>query len=71
MTTAPHPIYKVKTDFSLGENKGSNLVLDLNVNSCWQFEDKNGDGAFGPGDLDPINPTAWQMVLPTLSVVQN
>lgn len=71
MANAPHPIYKVKTDFSLVENKGSNLILDLNVNNCWQFEDKNGDGAFGPGDLDPVNPTAWQMVLPTLSVIQN
>ena len=71
MNNAPHPIYKAKADFSLLENKGSNLILDLNVYNCWQFEDKNGDGAFGPGDLDPVIPTAWQMVLPTLTVIQN
>jgi len=66
--TEPHPIYKTTIDFNFVDNKGTDLILDFNVNNCWQYEDKNGDGAFGTGDLDPVNPTKWHMALPEMTV---
>ena len=66
--TEPHPIYKTTIGFNFVDNKGTDLILDFNVNNCWQYEDKNGDGAFGPDDLDPINPTKWHMALPEMTV---
>ncbi|MCK9414101.1 MAG: hypothetical protein M0Q53_17500 [Prolixibacteraceae bacterium] len=68
---APHPIFKTKTNFTLVEGSGSKIVIDFNVNNSWQFEDKNGDGIFGPQDSDSVSPTAWHMVLPVISVTQN
>ena len=67
VNNAPHPIYSTIIDFTLIDNKGSNLILDFNVNNCWQFEDKNEDGVFGANDLDPINPTKWHMKLPEMT----
>jgi hypothetical protein len=68
---APHPIYKTKADFTVVEGKGTQIIVDLNVSNCWQFDDKSGDGTFGPQDIDPVNPTAWEMVLPVITVNQN
>jgi len=68
---ATHPIFKTKAVFNLAEGKGNQLLVDFNVNGCWQFEDKSGDGVFGPQDMDPVNPTGWHMALPVISVTQN
>ena len=65
--TAPHPIYKTKASFVLTEGKGNQLIVDFNVNGCWQYEDRSGDGIFGPQDL----PNAWAMILPAVSITQN
>ena len=62
------PVYSVKAEFDLSAKEGATIILDLNVNGCWKFEDKDNDGAFGFGDLDPDNPTSWHMELPTISV---
>lgn len=67
MNNAPHPIYRTIVDFNYVDNNGSDLVLDFNVNDCWQFEDKSGDGYFGADDLDPVNPTRWHMALPEMT----
>jgi hypothetical protein len=66
--TAPHPIYYTTIEFSLIDNGGTNIVLDFNVNGCWQFEDKSGDGAFGAADLDSEIPTRWSMLMPEMTV---
>lgn len=66
-STAPHPIYKAKAAFVLKEGKGTQLIVDFNVNGCWQYEDRSGDGIFGPQDL----PNAWAMNLPVISITQN
>jgi hypothetical protein len=68
MNNSTHPIYSTIVNFNFVDNKGSNLVLDFNVNNCWQFEDKSGDGVFGAEDLDPVNPTKWHMALPEMTV---
>ncbi len=68
MNNAPHPIYSAVVNFDLTDNGGQNIILDFNVNNCWQFEDKDGNGAFGAGDLDPDNPTKWNMALPVMTV---
>ncbi len=65
---APHPIYSTKVDFNFVDKGGTNLILDFNVNNCWQFEDKSGDGVFGYADLDPVHPTRWHMALPVMTV---
>jgi len=69
MNTAPHPIYTAVINFELVDKNGTEIILDFNVNECWQFEDKDPDGAFGATDLfsDP-NPTAWHMALPIMTV---
>ncbi len=69
MNNSPHPIYYTTLNFSLTDNGGNNIVIDFNVHECWQFEDKDSNGAFGAGDLieDP-NPTRWHMALPEMSV---
>ncbi len=64
----PHPVYSAVINFSLVDNGGENIILDFNVNNCWQFEDKDGSGAFGAGDLDPDNPTKWNMAMPLMTV---
>lgn len=68
MNNSPHPIYSTVVSFNFVDNVGSKLVLDFNVNNCWQFEDKSGDGVFGADDLDSINPTKWHMELPEMTV---
>lgn len=68
MNNSPHPIYSTAVDFNLVDNGSSKLILDFNVNNCWQFEDKSGDGVFGADDLDSLNPTKWQMELPEMTV---
>lgn len=68
MNAAPHPIYHTQVDFNFVDNNGTELILDFNVNDCWQFEDKSGDGVFGADDLDPVNPTKWHMQLPEMTV---
>jgi hypothetical protein len=68
---ASHPIFKTRAAFSLVEGKGTQLIVDFNVNGCWQFEDKSGDGVFGSQDMDPVNPTGWHMALPAITVTQN
>ena len=65
---APQPVYSTIINFSLIDNGGENIILDFNVNNCWQFEDKDGSNAFGYGDLDPDNPTKWSMALPIMTV---
>ncbi len=68
---APHPVFYTKADFNFVQNSGTTLVVDLNINNCWQFEDRNGDGNFGPQDIgDTVNPTKWHMELPKLTVGQ-
>jgi hypothetical protein len=68
MNTAPHPIYSTQVAFMLVDNNGTNVILDFDVNNCWQFEDKSGDGVFGADDLDPIDPTMWHMAMPVMTV---
>ncbi len=69
MNNAPHPIYSAVVNFDLTDKGGENIILDFNVNNCWQFEDRDSNGAFGAGDLseDPY-PTKWNMALPIMSV---
>jgi len=66
----PHPIYTQIVDFNFEDQGGDELILDFNVENCWQFEDRNQDGYFGPQDLniDPENPTRWHMELPVMTV---
>lgn len=66
--TATQPVYTAEVAFAFVDNNGSRLILDFNVEGCWQFEDKSGDGVFGPDDLDPVNPTRWHMALPLMTV---
>ncbi len=68
MNTASHPVYRTTVDFTLVDNGGTTLILDFNVNHCWQFDDKSGDGVFGASDLDPLDPTRWNMALPVMTV---
>lgn len=68
MNSAPHPIYYTTISFDYVDDNGDELILDFNVNDCWQFEDKNGDGHFGAEDLDAEDPTEWHMALPTMTV---
>ncbi|MEP0365457.1 MAG: hypothetical protein ABJN36_08250 [Cyclobacteriaceae bacterium] len=70
MNNAPHPVYSTVVGFHFKDKNGSNLILDFNVNDCWQFEDKSGDGVFGPTDLDPIDPTKWHMALPVMTMTR-
>jgi len=66
---ATQPIYKTVVNFDFDDSSsGETVVVEFNVEDCWQFEDKNGDGYFGANDLDPINPTKWHMELPSISV---
>lgn len=69
MNNSPHPIYYTTINFELVDNNGTEIILDFNVNKCWQFEDKDPDGAFGASDLfeDP-DPTRWHMELPIMTV---
>jgi hypothetical protein len=66
--TATHPIYRTTVSFNFENKNGTNLILNFNVQDCWQFEDKDGDGSFGAGDLDPVDPTEWHMALPEMTV---
>jgi hypothetical protein len=68
MSAATHPVYSTEVGFSFNGGEGSELILDFDVENCWQFEDKSGDGVFGADDLDPVNPTRWHMELPQMSV---
>jgi len=69
-TTAPQPIYSTLVNFNYIDKNGSSLVLDFNVKDCWQFEDKDSNGSFGAGDIDPEDPTLWHMQLPGVTVTQ-
>jgi len=66
---SPHPIYSAVVEFDLIDNDGTEIILDFNVADCWQFEDKDPDGAFGASDLfDDPEPTRWHMALPLMTV---
>lgn len=67
-TDSPHPIYWTTVPFVNGDRKGTNAILEFDVYNCWQFDDKNGDGNFGPADLDPLDPTRWHMAMPVMSI---
>jgi len=67
--SATKPIYKTIVNFDFDDSSsGETVVVEFNVENCWQFEDKSGDGYFGAADLDPANPTKWNMQLPIISV---
>ena len=67
--SATQPIYKTIVSFDFDDNSsGETVIVEFNVEDCWQFEDKSGDGYFGATDLDPANPTKWHMELPKISV---
>ncbi|MBN1252638.1 MAG: hypothetical protein JXR51_13640 [Bacteroidales bacterium] len=69
MNNDPHPIYYSNVTFNFDENSsGKTLVVEFDVEDCWQFEDKSLDGYFGSADLDALNPTNWSMQLPLISV---
>ncbi len=69
MNNASHPVYSAIINFDLTDNGGENIIIDFNVNNCWQFEDKDGSGAFGAGDLNFDNEdTKWHMALPIMTV---
>ncbi|MCF6365012.1 MAG: hypothetical protein L3J35_02310 [Bacteroidales bacterium] len=69
MNNDPHPIYYTTINFELIDNNGTEIILDFNVNECWQFEDRDLNGAFGAGDLsDTPYPTKWHMALPVMTV---
>ena len=68
MTTATLPVYKTSISFEFIDNNGTDLIIDFNIADCWQYEDKDEDGAFGAGDLDAVNPTAWHMAMPIMTV---
>jgi len=69
MNNEPHPIYYTTLNFDLIDNNGTDIIIDFNVNECWQFEDKDASGAFGAGDLTFDNDnTRWSMQLPKMSV---
>jgi len=69
MNNTPHPIYSTTLIFEIIDNKGTEIILDFNINECWQFEDKDGSGAFGAADLNFDNEdTQWHMALPIMTV---
>ncbi len=68
MNNAPFPIYNVQPTFSFSTLNGGTIIIDLNIGGCWQFQDKSGDTMFGAADLDPNDPTSWEMVLPDVQV---
>ena len=68
MNAAPHPIYNTIVPFTFIDGAGENLIVEFNVENCWQFEDKSGDGYFGAEDLDAVNPTKWHMEMPKTTV---
>jgi hypothetical protein len=65
---SPHPIYSEEVSFVKGDRKGTKAILQFDVYNCWQFEDKNGDGNFGPADLDTVIATRWHMAMPLMSI---
>ena len=65
--SVPNP-YTKHAPFTFNDGDGSTLVIDFNVNDCWQFGDYNSDGYFGGHDLDALNPTPWHMELPTITI---
>jgi hypothetical protein len=68
---SPQPVWYVNADFNFTQTGGNTLVVDLNVHNCWQFEDRNNDGNFGPMDISETPyPTKWQMDLPDLTLSQ-
>lgn len=66
--SAPQPIYYIITDFSFESTAGQTMIIEFDVADCWKFQDKDGNGTFGYGDLDPQDPTEWQMDFPSVSV---
>lgn len=68
MNNATHPVYSTSIPFNLIDNGGENIILDFNVNNCWNFEDKSGDGYFGADDLNDTVPTEWSMDMPIMTV---
>jgi len=65
--SVPNP-YNKHVAFSFQESEGQTLIIDFNVTNCWVFGDFNGDGYFGGHDLNPINPSPWQMNLPIITL---
>lgn len=65
---APQPTYFVNVDFTFESTYGKTMIIEFDVTDCWKFQDKDYDGSFGYGDLDPEDPTEWQMDLPDVSV---
>lgn len=59
--------YSVTVPFTFEESDGEAVVMDFNVNQCWQFEDINEDGNWGGQDLTPEG-TAWHMNFPSISI---
>lgn len=68
MNNAPHPIYYETVSFSFESTLGQTMLIEFDVEDCWQFQDKDEDGSFGYGDIDPIEPTQWHMALPDIYV---
>ncbi len=68
---SPQPLYSVTAPFDFTQGAGNTLLVDLNIHNCWQFEDRNQDGNFGPQDISETPyPTRWQMDLPELTIHQ-
>lgn len=67
-SSAPQPIYSQLIDFSFENAEGNTMIIEFDVTGCWKFQDKDGNGSFGFGDLDPLDPTEWEMDLPGISV---
>jgi len=67
-SSVSQPIYSQFINFSFESAKGNTMIIEFDVTGCWKFQDKDENGAFGYGDLDPLDPTKWQMDLPEISV---
>jgi hypothetical protein len=68
MNNGPHPIYYEQASFNFSTTNGGVILVDFNVANCWQFQDKSNDGVFGAADLDPNDPTKWNMELPDVKI---
>lgn len=62
------PIYEQLVPFNIESAKGKTMIVEFDVTGCWKFQDKDGNGSFGYGDLDAVIATKWQMDLPQINV---